>query len=220
MESVGVTLRHLRQWAAMAFAIACGITLTPARVEAHLNSTGLGPVYDGALHLFLSPEDVVSVLGIAVLAGLRGARYGRCALLALPAAWLLGGLAGIVAGSGSSPSATVASFLVVGALIATDARLSSTTFTALALLLGLVHGYLNGAGMGAPGAAGAQALVGVAAVVFVVVALVAALVIQQRQPWSRVAVRVLGSWIAATGLLTLGWTLHSSLSSAVPVITP
>jgi hypothetical protein len=61
-----------------------------------------------------------------------------------------------------------------------------------------------------PLGAGAQALIGVAAVVFVLVALVAALVIQQRQAWSRIAVRVLGSWIAASGLLMLGWALHRS----------
>ena len=208
MESVLVKLRrYVRRWAVMASVVAIGIVLAPASAEAHLNSTGLGPIYDGAVHLFLSPEDFVSVLAIALLAGLRGARHGRFALLALPTGWLLGGLGGLAADSASSTAATVASFVVLGALVATDARLSSTMFTALAVSLGLVHGYLNGTGMGARGP-GVQALVGVAAVVFVLVALVAALVIQQRQAWRRIAVRVLGSWIAASGLLTLGWALH------------
>jgi hydrogenase/urease accessory protein HupE len=188
-------------------AIAIGVALIPARAEAHLNSTGLGPIYDGAVHLLLSPEDLVSVLAIALLAGLRGARYGRLALLALPTAWLLGGLGGIAADSSSSIAATVASFLVLGALIATDARLSLTTLAALAISLGLVHGYLNGAGMGQLGA-GVQALIGLTAVIFVLVAIVAAFVVQLRQSWSRIAVRVLGSWIAASGLLMLGWALH------------
>ena len=191
----------------MASAVAIGIVLIPARAEAHLNSTGLGPIYDGVVHLFLSPEDFVSVFAVALLAGLRGARHGRCALLAVPAAWLLGGLGGLAADSASSTATTVASFLVLGALVATDVRLSSTMFTALAVSLGLVHGYLNGTGMGALGA-GIQALLGVAAVVFVLVALVAAVVIQQHRAWSRIAVRVLGSWVAASGLLMLGWTLH------------
>jgi len=200
--------RHLRLWAT-ASVIAIGIVLSPARAEAHLNSTGLGPFYDGALHLLLSPEDLVSVLGLALLAGLRGVRHGRFAMLALPSAWLLGGLGGIAAGSGSTTAATVASFLVLGALVATDARVSLRMLTALAVSLGLVHGYLNGAGMGQWGT-GAQALIGLAAVVFVVVALVAAFVVHLRLGWSRIGVRVLGSWIAASGLLMLGWALHRS----------
>jgi len=42
--------------------------------------------------------------------------------------------------------------------------------------------------------------------VFVLVALVAALVVSLRAQWVRVTVRVAGSWITAIGLLTLGWT--------------
>ena len=80
--------------------------------------------------------------------------------------------------------------------------------TALAVSLGLVHGFVNGAGMG-PLGVGAQALLGLAAVLFVFTALVVAFVVQLRQPWSRIAVRVLGSWIAASGLLMLGWAMHT-----------
>jgi urease accessory protein len=47
--------------------------------------------------------------------------------------------------------------------------------------------------------------VGLVGAVFVVVALAAALVVRFPAEWSRVAVRVAGSWIAASGLLLLGW---------------
>jgi hypothetical protein len=50
-------------------------------------------------------------------------------------------------------------------------------------------------------------LIGTAAAVFVIVALVSAFVVALQRPWTRVAVRVAGSWVAATGLLMLGWTL-------------
>jgi hydrogenase/urease accessory protein HupE len=81
--------------------------------------------------------------------------------------------------------------------------------TALGALLGLVHGYLNGSGVGLslPGIAAA---VGLAAAVFVVVVLVAALVVQLRAHWARIAVRVGGSWIAASGILMLGWSIRGS----------
>jgi len=45
--------------------------------------------------------------------------------------------------------------------------------------------------------------------VFTLTALVTSLVVPLRMVWARVAVRVAGSWIAAVGLLLLGWTLRS-----------
>jgi urease accessory protein len=51
-------------------------------------------------------------------------------------------------------------------------------------------------------------LVGIGATVFVLVALAAALVVSLRAHWSRVVVRVAGSWFAAIGLLMLGWALR------------
>ena len=65
--------------------------------EAHLNSTGLGPAYDGLIHFLTSPEDLVSVLALALLAGLRGVEHGRRAVFVLPAASLLGMLSGLAA---------------------------------------------------------------------------------------------------------------------------
>ena len=72
--------------------------------EAHLNSTGMGPFYDGLMHFLMSPEDIAPVIALALLAGLRGASHGRRALFTLPIAWLLGGLAGLSAMTGEATS--------------------------------------------------------------------------------------------------------------------
>ena len=37
--------------------------------EAHLNSTGMGPIYDGMTHFLLSPEDLAPVLGSGAFGG-------------------------------------------------------------------------------------------------------------------------------------------------------
>ena len=42
---------------------------------------------------------------------------------------------------------------------------------------------------------------------FVIVALLSAFVLSLKRPWARIAVRVTGSWIFASGLLMLGWML-------------
>jgi urease accessory protein len=181
----------------------------PTPVYAHLSSTGMGPIYDGMMHFVLSLEDIVPALALALLAGLRGTGWGRRALFVLPAAWLAGGLLGISA-SAMTGTALLSSmwFLVLGGLLAADAKLSLRGTTALAVLVGLSHGYLNGAGMGASASA-AVALVGLVGAVFALVALAAAFVVQLRAHWARIAVRVAGSWIAASGLLMLGWALRT-----------
>jgi urease accessory protein len=183
------------------------VLLSPSTAEAHLNSTGLGPVYDGLLHFLLSPEDLLPVLALALLAGQRGVECGRRALFVLPVAWFLGGLVGLTARTSGSTALTCISFLLLGGLLAGNARISLRATTALAVLVGLFHGYLNGAGMGQP-AEGALALLGLVFAVFVLVAIAAAFVVRLRQHWARIAVRVVGSWIAASGLLMLGWAAH------------
>jgi hydrogenase/urease accessory protein HupE len=177
--------------------------------EAHLNTTGMGPLYDGLMHFLMSPEDIIPVLALALLSGLRGARHGRRALFTIPTAWLVGGVTGLSA-SAARPHPFVAAgwFLLLGILLAANARISVAVTTGLASLLGLYHGYLNGTGMGTSTDA-AVVLLGLVFAVFVLVALAAAFVIRLRAEWARIAVRVAGSWIAATGLLMLGWAVRT-----------
>jgi hydrogenase/urease accessory protein HupE len=180
------------------------LALFPAHAEAHLNSTGLGPVYDGLLHFILSPEDFLPVVALALWAGLRGADYGRTVLFVLPASWLMGGLVGLRVGAVGSTALTCISFLLLGGLLAADAKLSLRATTILAAIVGLFHGYLNGSGMGRP-EHGGVALLGLIFAVFVLAAIAAAFVVRLRRQWERIAVRVMGSWIVACGLLMLGW---------------
>jgi len=194
----------------LAGATAAALVLLPAPAHAHLVTTGLGPFYDGVSHFFVSPDDLVPVLAMALLAGLNGPRAGRYALFVLPLAWLLGGLlGGRWPGASGASIVTSLSFLVLGGLVALDRRLPLAIVIALASVLGLRHGFGNGAALAqSPG--GALGLVGIAAAIFVVFALVSAFVVWLRAPWTRIAVRVAGSWIAAMGLLLLGWGLRGA----------
>ena len=56
---------------------AASLLLLPVASFAHLSSTGLGPFYDGLTHFWRSPEEIIPVLALAFLAGLRGPRAGR-----------------------------------------------------------------------------------------------------------------------------------------------
>ncbi|HEY6342562.1 MAG TPA: HupE/UreJ family protein, partial [Bryobacteraceae bacterium] len=151
--------------------------------EAHLNSTGMGPFYDGLSHFLMSAEDILPVLALALLAGLRGAAFGRRALFVLPTAWLLGGLVGLSAAATQGNALLAAIwFLFLGALLAADAKLSLRMITVLAASVGVYHGYLNGTGMGQAETA-AVALLGLAFVIFVLIALAAALAVRLQAQW-------------------------------------
>jgi hydrogenase/urease accessory protein HupE len=205
---------HLLRRLAAAFALLIFFT---GRAEAHLVTTGLGPVYDGIGHFSTSVDDIFPALALALFAGLRGPQPGRWAMFILPAAWLAGGLLGafipglptisIPLGAGILS----ATFLVCGLLVAADLRLPPAAVAALAAALGLIHGFFNGLAMIQDGAARSTAtlqLLGITVALFILVALAAALVVALRIDWMRIAVRVAGSWIAAMGLLWLGWSLR------------
>lgn len=184
------------------------LLLVPAVAHAHLTDTGLGPIYDGIAHLLLSFDDLLPVLALALLAGLNGAAAGRRVLFVLPLAWLSGGIAATVFAIPAPPTGVTAlSLLALGALTAASARLSPAMVVVLSVLLGSVHGWLNGAALAVAGRE-ATGLVGISGTIFVVATLASSLVVSLRVPWTRIAVRVAGSWIAATGLLMLGWSLR------------
>lgn len=195
---------------ARALASAGAVLLFPASSHAHLVTTGLGPVYDGVSHFALTPEDLLPALALALLAGQRGSRAGRSVLFFLPSAWLLGGLAGLASPRVlTAVTLTTAFFLVLGGLVAAEARVHPGWLRGLAVALGLAHGYLNGSAM-SDANLGGLGLVGIVTALFIVVALAAAMVVEVRAPWARIAVRVAGSWIAASGLLLLGWSFRGA----------
>ncbi len=180
--------------------------MIPVRISAHLVSTGLGPLFDGMGHVVVTPEDLLPVLALALLAGLGGKAYGRRVLFVLPGAWLAGGLVGLAVGWSAPLAVTGLSFLILGGLVAADRPVSEKVGVGLAVALGVLHGHMNGVEMGAAGI-GVAGLLGAVATLFVLVSLVMGFVVSLRRPWTRIAVRVAGSWIVAVGLLYLGWTL-------------
>ncbi|HEY7204447.1 MAG TPA: HupE/UreJ family protein [Methylomirabilota bacterium] len=195
------------RWRLVALGVILGPLAAQRPAEAHLVTTGLGPVYDGLVHFAVTPEDLVPAIALALLAGMQGVTHGRRALFALPAAWLLGGLLGLSLQGAVSTVATAVSFVLLGALVATDTRLPLIATTALAALLGVFHGCLNGLAMARPGL-GALSMLGIVAGVFIVAALVTSFVVPLRAAWARTVVRVAGSWIVAVGLLQLAWALR------------
>jgi urease accessory protein len=186
-------------------AVAVTMALAPS-AQAHLMNTGFGPFYDGLTHLFVTPEDLLPVIALALLAGLRGPRFGRSVLFVLPVAWLVGSTAGVwIAPQLTLPGLEIIFTIGLGALLAADRPLPLAFVVSLAILLGLFRGILNGVDLAKTPSSGEMVAVGVTVGLFVLVSLLAGQAASVRVRWARVAVRVAGSWIAAIGLLMLGW---------------
>jgi len=101
-----------------AFAV---MAATVASEHAHLMTTGLAPFCDGLTQLFVTPEDLLPVIALALFAGLRGPRYGRAVLFVLPAAWVVGSFAGgLMPAPLTLPAATATVTIAPGALVAAD----------------------------------------------------------------------------------------------------
>jgi urease accessory protein len=191
-------------------AIIAALLALPAAAQAHLTGTGLGPFYDGVTHFFLSPEQIIPMLALSLFAGMRGRRTGRLVLFLLPCAWSAGGFVGLSRPvTGQFTLLACFSFLVLGGLIATDMNLQPRFVVLLASGFGFALGYVNGSDFSTTNV-GTLGVLGTATSIFVVVALVAALVATLHAPWTRIVVRVAGSWVVAAGLLLLGWTFHAN----------
>lgn len=177
--------------------------------QAHLMNSGFGPFYDGLAHPFLVPEDLLPVIALTLLAGLRGARCGRWVVLALPVAWVAGMITATAIDLPSGPVwLTCALTIALGALVAADRPWPVALVVGLAAVAGATHGFGNGRELAAI-KGGGLAMAGIASALFVVSALTAGQVATVRAHWARVVVRVAGSWIAAIGLLMLGWSVRT-----------
>ncbi|MDE2372116.1 MAG: HupE/UreJ family protein [Burkholderiales bacterium] len=191
--------------------IAGAFALASAVAQAHLVQTGVGSGYDGAAHLFASAPDWLALLALALLAGAAG-RAGlsgaRAAVCAAPLAWGLGLLLGSASADltwTATPAASVLPFAVAGAAVAAGWRPRRPALTALTIAVALTRGAAQGLAQG-PQTIDALYVVGAVAAVACLHTLATAAVAAPRAAWTRIAVRALGSWLAALGLLMLGWS--------------
>ena len=200
----------MRRRATKIIVLSAAALLAPSAAQAHLVNSGLGPVYDGALHLILSPMDMVRLVALALFAGAQAPRGARAAVVAAPAAWCLAAAAALgIGGADTFAVADGAALFLLGAAIALDLRPPvDATAAAAAAFAGLL-GFQNGIELRADGADWTQ-LLGTTVVVLILMLLVTSFVTAATAFAARIVCRVLGSWAAATGLLSIGWIVAAN----------
>jgi len=200
--------RRCRNPWAVVFLMAPLVAAPPA--GAHLVQTGLGSVADGAARLVLTPSDLLLVCGLSVLAVQQGAAPGVRLRWSLPLAWLLGGLAGLGwTEELITPWVQTLAFTSVGLLVALEVRLPQGLIQVLAVAAGVWFGLVNGSAL-AHHSGALPALAGGVIGVAVLTALLTWRLAPPHPAWLRIGLRVAGSWMAAAGLLMVGWLIRSS----------
>ena len=187
-------------------AVACGPLLAlavPAAADAH-PMAGVGDFYAGMLHPLTTVEHVLPLAALGLLAGQQPRGTTLRVIPAVPAALMAG--AALALALPAPPGLqwiTIGSMVALGLLVALAASLPPAIALAAAVLPAAAIGWANAAELGGQAAA-VRFVPGVALAGLLVVIYGAGCVRGLRAPWMGMAFRVLGSWIAALGVMTLG----------------
>lgn len=177
-------------------------TLAAAPASAH-GTLPSGGFYDALLHPFLAWQHFLLLLGTGLLLG-RRVRPARAPLLGVAAGLALGLALGATGASGSAASILAGAGLA-GLALALAVPIPVPALALLAAAGGLAVGLDTDAPVPAAGAGIAAwfPYAGVVVGVFLIVLDAMALASAARRPSQTVAVRVSGSWIAATAVTVL-----------------
>ena len=175
----------------------------PGPAAAH-PMTGVGDFYAGMLHPLTAVELALPLIALSLLAGQQNRDTAIRLITAVPLALGLGAVLGLAMPAPAGLLyANVGAMVVLGALVAAAPALPAYAALALAAVPAATVGLANGAELGSQLSA-ARFVPGLALSGFLLVTYGVGSARRLRAPWMQMAFRVLGSWIAAVGILTLG----------------
>jgi urease accessory protein len=192
---------------ASAAALALFITLClPAVVAAH-PMKGVGDFYSGMLHPLTALEFLLSWIALALFAGQQGRKTSLLALAIFPSALVLGAILGtVVASPAWLPAMNLVLIPILGLAVVLAISFPTPVTVILVALVGLLQGLANGAEITAP-VSPWRFIPGLATIAVLVLAYGIGLVRSVKKPWTRIAVRVAGSWITAAGIMVCAFKL-------------
>jgi urease accessory protein len=165
---------------------------------------GVGDFYAGMLHPMTAIEYVLPIIALSLLAGQQSRRTGIGTLISFPLACVSGALLGLVAPVPSYVAViNTAAIPVLGGLIALGRPLPWRLSVAFSAVTGLTIGWANGTEI--TGATSPYRFIaGLALIGVLLVSYGIGIVRRLNVPWAWIGIRVVGSWIAAIGILVVG----------------
>jgi urease accessory protein len=200
----------MRYWLRSTSAGALALIASATSANAHIIGARLGDFYAGAAHPLTDLADIILWFALALLAGSLGPSAARPLLLFFPLGLVAGSSVGAEMISAHSDGLAASGMLVlVGLLLAAGLRIHRGLLCLIAFGAAAMRGASNANGMG-PETNHLLFALGMAVAGYVMIALVAAATVALRgegadaRDWRRIAIRALGSWIAAIGLMMGG----------------
>ncbi|MEZ5935158.1 MAG: HupE/UreJ family protein [Alphaproteobacteria bacterium] len=177
--------------------------LTPGHALAHGTITGTSDFYDGVFHPLTVPAHLLALLGLGLWLGQHRPRELERAIIGFAVSLIIGSALGMIGSVGEITPILLAAALALGLLVAAERHLAWLGAAVIAAGVGL----LVGADSAPDGANALQARIITLAGTFIGAHLLLlnlmAIVSLSERAWSRIAVRITGSWVAAITILVL-----------------
>lgn len=178
------------------------VLLSPAAACAH-PMQGVGDFYAGMLHPLTAIEFLLPMIALSLLAGQQARTSAMTMLATFPVSLAMGAVIAIPLHLPSIVTWIDLGLMAgLGLLVAAALPLPPGVAAALSVLLGLTIGLANGAEL-AGQVSPSRFVPGLALAGLMLVTYGIGCVRRLRAPWMRIGFRVLGSWIAAIGILVL-----------------
>lgn len=184
--------------------IFCLLLFSPGLLWAHTPIKNVASFYNGFLHPFLVPAHLLTLLALGFLFGQQGTDKAQSAIFVFLGATVSGLLAiGLFNITPNVETLLLLTAIVLGLLVAFKREFPLPAYWVLAALTGLMLG-LDSVQDAYSGKQKMAALLGSGVGIYLGL-LYAAVFAQrlQKQHWQQTMIRILGSWIAASALLTL-----------------
>lgn len=194
-----------------AIALFLAICLLPTAAEAHTGLQGMGSFWSGVAHLLVSLDQLAFLLGLAIWTSFQDARLDATIIRAAFIAVLAGAWIGAEFTFGTGPN-----FLALGAVLMMLVGLAGSFSLKVGVLplLGLasIGGLFCGAANADPAPGMTVALFALGGSIAAASVLSYGLLAARRleSPWGSVARRAGASWIAATGLIVLAFSISQN----------
>jgi len=206
----------MKYWLAFTSIATAALIASAQTADAHIVASRLGDFYTGALHPLTDLQDLILWAAIGVLAGSLGASKGRWLVLAFPLGLLAGlGLGRATGFVSAGPAADAGMILVLGLLLAAAVRMPMALLCAIAFGLAVMRGAANAGDLG-PETNRLLFAAGLACAGYAAITLTMAVTLAFRRPeagasmaWRGIAIRAFGGWIAAIGLMMVGFAYAS-----------
>jgi len=176
-------------------------------VIAHLVNARFGDFYAGLFHVITAIEHLLPMIALGLFAGQQNPRGARFSIISFFSCLLIGAIIGV-----NLPEIALLNYLCIFSLIITGGvviiqwKTTSYWIIIIAGFIGITQGLANGSSLG-NGIQLINFIAGVATAGLVIVSIFTGMALSFIESWQKIAIRVLGSWIAAIGIMYLPYIL-------------